>query len=172
MASSKASGKNLELKTEGKSHRLSMEVNPKDLAREAKKAEEKSKKDATSDIDKKLMGPGGKEALRSLTPKEIDRKFKQLLGNMGVKDSSNMKDKYTHEQKITLIEAVLDQQAEAIETPESFVKSLQSLHSISLDTLDKLADKLQDSEWVSTFIANDGCVALMEALLFCLFKTK
>jgi len=123
---------------------------------EEKKKKEKEK---NKELDKKLLGPGGKEMLRQMTPKEIDRKFKQLLGQMGVKDTSAMKEKYTTEQKITLIEAVIQQHQEQSDTPESFVNQLRNFQAIQTDTLEKLNEKLEDSEWVSQFLALDGTVA-------------
>ncbi len=132
----------------------------------------KKEKEKNKDLDKKLFGPGGKELLRQMAPKEIDRKFKQLLGQMGVKDASSMKEKYTTEQKITLIEAVIAQHQETSDTPESFVNQLRNFQSIQIDTLEKLAEKLEDSEWVSQFLGLDGTVALMEVVLFCLFKAR
>jgi hypothetical protein len=101
---------------------------------ERKKKEEKKARE----LDKKLLGPGGKEILDSLTPKEIDRKFKQLLSTMGVKDTNAMRDKYTIEQKKQLIEAVITQQQEALETPDSFLKQLQQVTNVSLNVLEKV----------------------------------
>jgi hypothetical protein len=143
--------------------------NPLSAMEEEKKKKEKEK---NKELDKKLLGPGGKEMLRQMTPKEIDRKFKQLLGQMGVKDTSAMKEKYTTEQKITLIEAVIQQHQEQSDTPESFVNQLRNFQAIQTETLEKLNEKLEDSEWVSQFLGLDGTVALMEAVLFCLFKAR
>lgn len=138
---------------------------------DSKKKEDKEK-EKLKELDKKLLGPGGREALNSLSSKEIDRKFKQLLATMGVKESSSMKDKYTPEQKKALIEAVLAQQEQATETADGFVEQLQKSSGVSLAVLDKLAEKLEDSEWASQFIALDGCLCLMEAILFSLFKSR
>lgn len=159
--------------TTGASRRLSTTFNSDPTAgmKDDKKKEDKEK-EKLKELDKKLLGPGGRQALNSLSEKELDRKFKQLLATMGVKESSSMKDKYTTEQKKALIEAVLAQQEQATETAEGFVEQLQKPQGVPIHVLEKLAEKLEDSEWASQFIALDGCLCLMEAILFSLFKSR
>lgn len=160
--------------TTGASRRLSTTFNSDPTAGASKddKKKEDKEKEKLKELDKKLLGPGGRQALNSLSEKELDRKFKQLLATMGVKESSSMKDKYTTEQKKALIEAVLTQQEQATETAEGFVEQLQKPQGVPLHVLEKLAEKLEDSEWASQFIALDGCLCLMEAILFSLFKSR
>lgn len=159
--------------TRDASRRLSTSFNsdPTASQKEDKKKEDKEK-EKLKELDKKLLGPGGRQALSTLSEKELDRKFKQLLATMGVKESSTMKDKYTTEQKRSLIEAVLAQQEQVTETAEGFVEHLQKSTGVPIPILEKLGDKLEDSEWSSQFIALDGCLCLMEAILFSLFKSR
>jgi len=151
------------------SRRFSKEISLSQIKEEEKKIEKEKKR--AVELDKKLLGPGGLEMLQSMTSKEIDRKFKQLLGTMGVKDGK-LKDKYSTEEKKLLIEAVIQQHQEQLETPETYVASIREYANIHITVLDKLLEKLHDSEWVSLFIAAEGCTALIEAILFCLFKAS
>jgi hypothetical protein len=36
----------------------------------------------------------------------------------------------------------------------------------------QLAEKLENSEWTSQFLAQEGAISLMECILFCIFKMK
>lgn len=134
---------------------------------------ERKKREKLAELDKKLLGPDGMKALDALSTKDIDRKFKQLISTMGVKEDKWMKGKYTTQEKKELISAIIQQRQEKADTPETYVKMLtDNPGALALDRLEKLCEKLEDSEFVSTFITHEGVVAMFEALLFCLFKSN